>query len=92
MPNVDKKSGNFLRGNYLLPIIAGVLALASLAAAAKIIWFSGNNPSNTISSSQISSQQNSIYANSSIISEASFSVSVNVVTLPVRVIVLVAII
>jgi lysophospholipase L1-like esterase len=69
MSNTDKKSNNFLRGNYLLPIVAGVLAVAALAAATKLIFFSGSSPISTRSSSQYSSEQNSIYATSTILSQ-----------------------
>lgn len=69
MPNTDKKGNNFLRGNYLLPIVAGVLAVAALAAATKLIFFNGSTPSNTTTSSQSSSEQNAIYATSTVLSQ-----------------------
>jgi lysophospholipase L1-like esterase len=71
MPNTEKKSNNILRGNYLLPIVAGVLAVAALAAATKLIFFSGGKASNVIQSSQVSSSKNtnSIFATSSSLSQ-----------------------
>jgi lysophospholipase L1-like esterase len=73
MENTDKKN-NFLRGNYILPIVAGILAVAALAAAVKLIWF--NKPttiSSTTSSSQASSGDNSIYATSTTLSQTTSS-------------------
>jgi lysophospholipase L1-like esterase len=73
MPNTEKKDNNILRGNYLLPIVAGILAVAALAAAIKIIYFSDSNLSSVISSSQTTSFLGSSSKTSSISSKSSSS-------------------